>query len=156
MLEISLINDNEHVECEKILRGLPERFGIESSIIDYVDDIKKMRTYKASIDNKIVGFLTLSFHNKYTSEIQVMAINKEYHGKKIGSNLIKHVEKILAMENFEYLEVKTLSDSHSDINYKKTREFYFSCNFRPVQEIKELWGEHNPCLIMIKKINTDI
>lgn len=152
MLEIKLIKDNEYIECEKILRNLPEWFGIESSIVEYVNDIRTMRSYIARLNNEIIGFITLNFHNKYTAEIQVMAINKEYHCQKIGSKLLKYAEKILKNEKFEYLEVKTLSDSYPDENYEKTRMFYFSKGFRPIEEIKKLWGESNPCLVMIKKL----
>lgn len=152
MIEITLIKENEYIECEKILRNLPEWFGIESSIVNYVNDIKNMKSYIAKINNEIAGFITLNFHNKYTSEIQVMAVTKEYHGQKIGSKLVKYVEEILRNEAFEYLEVKTLSDSHPDKNYEKTRGFYFSNGFRPIEEMKKLWGEGSPCLVMIKKL----
>jgi hypothetical protein len=48
--------------------------------------------------------------------------------------------------------VKTLGNSHPDKNYKSTREFYSAVGFYPLEEIKEIWGEKNPCLIMIKNI----
>jgi len=152
MIEITLIKENEYIECEKILRNLPEWFGIESSIVDYVSDIKNMKSYVGKLNNEIIGFITLNFHNKYTAEIQVMAVKKEYHGRNIGSKLVKYVEEILKQEGFEYLEVKTLSDNHPDKNYEKTRGFYFSKGFRPIEEMKKLWGESSPCLVMIKKL----
>lgn len=48
--------------------------------------------------------------------------------------------------------VKTLGESHPDKYYKLTREFYNRCGFYPLEEIKEIWGEENPCLIMVKAL----
>ncbi|MFN8576486.1 MAG: GNAT family N-acetyltransferase [Candidatus Sericytochromatia bacterium] len=151
-MEIKKLSNIHYSDCEKILRDLPDWFGIESAIVEYLDDIKKMETYGVFDNEKVIGFLTLNYHNQFTAEIHVMGIYKEFHHKNIGSELIKYIENILKSRNYEYLEVKTLSDSHPDINYKQTRAFYFKNGFRPVQEFKELWGEHNPCLLMIKKI----
>ena len=52
----------------------------------------------------------------------------------------------------KFLIVKTLGDSHPDNNYKRTRGFYNKVGFYPLEEIKEIWGEENPCLIMVKSI----
>lgn len=151
-LKIRKAQNTEYKECEIILRSLPEWFGIESSIIEYLEDIKRMDTYFAEVNNEIVGFITINIHNKYSAEIHVMGIKKEFHNKKIGTELVAFIEKHLIEKGIEYLQVKTLSDSHPDINYQKTRKFYLSNNFRPLEEMKTLWGEYNPCLIMIKKL----
>lgn len=45
--------------------------------------------------------------------------------------------------------VKTLGESHPDVYYEKTRRFYKKAGFYPLEEIKEIWGEQSPCLIMI-------
>lgn len=151
-MEIRRIKENEYLECEKILRSLPEWFGIESAIVSYTEDIRNMDTYISIENNNISGFITIKIHNEFSAEIQVLAIYKTKHKKGIGSKLINHIELILKDKKIEYLQVKTLSDSHPDDNYKKTRNFYLKNNFRPLEEIKDLWGEDNPCLIMIKKI----
>ena len=52
----------------------------------------------------------------------------------------------------EYLQVKTLGPSHPDENYASTRAFYLAMGFRPLEEFKHIWDEHNPCLIMVKKL----
>ncbi|MFA6119201.1 MAG: hypothetical protein WCT85_06020 [Parachlamydiales bacterium] len=48
------------------------------------------------------------------------------------------------------MTVKTLSPSADDENYAKTRAFYLSMGFYPLEEFKTLWDENNPCLFMIK------
>ncbi|MGH4139155.1 hypothetical protein [Clostridium sp.] len=35
---------------------------------------------------------------------------------------------------------------------EETREFYKNVGFCPLEEIKEIWGDKNPCLIMVKTI----
>ncbi len=52
----------------------------------------------------------------------------------------------------ECLQVKTLGPSHPDEHYARTRRFYESRGFRPLEEIDSIWDETNPCLIMVKRI----
>lgn len=151
-MNIRLIKEDEYTEIEKILRSLSEWFGIEEAIVSYLQEIRTMLNYIAEIDNQIIGFMTVNIHNKYSAEIHLTAIYKDYHNKGIGSKLLDYCENILKNKRIEYLQVKTLSDSHPDKNYDKTIKFYLSKGFRPLEEIKKLWGEYNPCLIMIKKI----
>jgi hypothetical protein len=54
--------------------------------------------------------------------------------------------------NVKFLMVQTLGESHPDRHYKRTREFYSKVGFYPLEEIKEIWGKENPCLIMVKTI----
>ena len=37
-------------------------------------------------------------------------------------------------------------------NRDRTRLFYEAMDFRPLEELKTLWGERLPCLIMVKKL----
>lgn len=137
--------------CEQILRALPEWFGIEEAIVLYRKDIETMPTYVALDGDQIVAFLTVNQHNEYSAEIQVMGVLTPYHRKGVGRMLVEHIEKILRDENYEYLQVKTLAPSHPNEPYQRTRRFYASCGFRPLEENK-LWGDVNPCLIMIKRL----
>ncbi|HWU43747.1 MAG TPA: GNAT family N-acetyltransferase [Bdellovibrio sp.] len=137
--------------CEKVLRSLPQWFGIESAILDYIKDVQAMETW-AAVDTDIIGFISLNKHSQQTAEIHVMGLLPNYHGKKIGSELIRSAEKSLVAQGFKFLTVKTLSPSRVDENYEKTRRFYLSYGFAPIEEFKTLWGEHNPCLMMIKNL----
>jgi hypothetical protein len=51
----------------------------------------------------------------------------------------------------EYLQVKTLGPSWPDPGYERTRRFYEARGFVPLEEIHGLW-EHNPCLILVKRL----
>jgi GNAT superfamily N-acetyltransferase len=139
-------------DCEPILRTLPDWFGIETAIQEYVVEIDAMPTFLAQKENKTIGFLTLNVPNPFTAEIHVMAILSEWHHQGIGRGLVLAAEKYLLAQGGHYIQVKTLSASHPDENYARTRKFYLALGFVPLQEFPDLWGVENPCLQLIKKI----
>jgi len=138
--------------CEPILRALPLWFGIESSIVQYVKDIEVMPTFLAVADDVVLGFLTVNRHNDYAAEIHVIAVLSELHDSGVGSKLLREAETWLLSLGVEYLQVKTLGPSKPNKEYARTREFYFAKGFRPLEELKELWGGSNPCLILVKRL----
>lgn len=147
-----VINSKEKSEIsEAILRSLPNWFGIEGSIIDYIESLKDTLFFVATIGEIPIGFISIKDHFESTSEIYVMGILKEYHRLGIGKKLISIVENELSSTK-KFLTVKTLSDSHPDKYYKRTREFYKYIGFYPLEEFKTLWDENNPCLFLVKNI----
>lgn len=140
--------------CEKILGSLPKWFGIESAILDYIKDVKTMETWAVKIESETVGFVSLNAHNKYTAEIHVMGVLEKFHRNNLGQKLVEQAEASLAQQGYQFLQVKTLSASRPDENYDKTRNFYLKIGFTPTEEFKTLWGEHNPCLLLIKSLQT--
>lgn len=139
----------EHI-CDTILRALPEWFGIESAIADYVRDTSSMAFWAAFDKDIPVGFVALKEHNAYTAEIYTMGILKDYHRQGIGRQLIQHCESFCTEKGIEYLTVKTLDESREDLSYAKTRSFYESVGFRPLEVFPLLWGKDNPCLFLAK------
>jgi GNAT superfamily N-acetyltransferase len=152
-MKFEFIETNKSEICEKILRALPKWFGIESAILDYIKDVQRMPMLVAEDDSGAIGFLALNRHNKYTAEVHVMGILPQFHRQKVGRQLILHAERYLHQEGYQYLTVKTLSESRPNEEYGRTRKFYLGVGFLPVEEFKTLWGEHNPCLFMIKNIS---
>ncbi len=138
--------------CEFILRSLPGWFGIEKAIIDYGEGVKDKLFLTVYVKSIPVGFIAMKEHNEHTSEIYVMGIVKELHGRGIGKRLLCNVERRMLEQGKKFMSVKTLSDSHPDGNYDRTRKFYRSVGFYPLEELKGLWGEENPCLIMVKPL----
>lgn len=136
--------------CEPILRSLPDWFGIEQAIMDYLTEVDHLPTFLAYDTDAVVGFLSLKLHNPSSAEVYVMGTKPESHRKGIGRALINRAQTWLMSQSIEYLQVKTLGPSHSDENYAKTRDFYAAMGFKPLEEFKQIWDEHNPCLIMIK------
>lgn len=154
MVKVEKLLDNEEKSniANDILRQLPEWFGIEESIAEYVNGVINTEFYVAYYSGAPIGFLSVKSNNQYTSEIYVMGILKEYHNRGIGRRLLRAAEESLIDNKVKFLMVKTLGDSHPDIHYKVTREFYYKTGFYPLEVINEIWGEENPCLIMAKRL----
>jgi ribosomal protein S18 acetylase RimI-like enzyme len=138
--------------CTLIIRSLPDWFGIEEAIVHYSNSIDHLPTWLASEGDRVIGFASIKRHTPYSAEVYVMGVLMEAHHKGIGRALIGKSQEWLKAQNVEYLQVKTLGPSDPDEGYAKTRAFYAAMGFRPIEEIKQIWGEENPCLIMIKKL----
>jgi len=138
--------------CTPILRALPEWFGIEEATQHYIDIIDELPTLLAKVGEQTVGFLSLKQHSPQSAEIYVMGVHPETHRKGVGRALLKNAETYLHQQGVEYLQVKTLSPAHPDPGYAKTRAYYLAMDFRPLEEFPTLWGEANPCLMLIKSL----
>lgn len=138
--------------CLKILRDLPEWFGIESSLLTYSEEVVGKDFYTAVISGEPVAFVSLKINNESTAEVYVIGILKKFHRMGIGQILIENIEKILKEKGYKLLMVKTLSESRDNEAYAKTRLFYKKTGFLPLEEIVEIWGKDNPCLIMVKTL----
>ena len=80
-----------------------------------------------------------------------MAVRQDYHRSGVGSALVRHAEAAVRARQIEYLEVKTLGPSRESRDYAQTRDFYRAMGFHPLEETN-LWGDVNPCLIMVKHL----
>lgn len=154
MIEIYDINEpkDKATITETILRQLPEWFGLEVSILEYIHKVKDKLCFVAKEKDCILGFIAITLNNPFTADIYVMGVLKAHHRKGIGKRLVKTVEHHLIKAHYKMLMVKTLGASSSDLSYKKTRQFYKSLGFYPLEEFKEIWDENNPCLIMAKSL----
>ena len=142
---------------EPILRALPEWFGIESALQRYVNDVASMPTFVARLgttsnDGAVVGFVTVRTHFEQSAEVHVAGVLPKYHRRGIGRELLYRAEDWLRTRQVEYLQVKTLGESSRDPFYAETRAFYMALGFVPLEELKTLWDEQNPCLILVKRL----
>lgn len=142
----------QSARCEPIMRALPDWFGIEEAIVQHVAEIENLPTFLVCKGERTIGFLSMKQHNPYSAEIHVLAILREMHRQGLGRQLLHAAEAYLRDQNVEYLHLKTLSDSHPDEDYAKTRAFYRAVGFRPLAELPTLWGKDNPCLVMVKRL----
>jgi ribosomal protein S18 acetylase RimI-like enzyme len=139
-------------ECERILRALPDWFGLEAAILGYVATVPSLPTFLAKTDGQTVGFLSLKQHNPYSAEIYVLGVLPAFQRGGLGRALMEKAEEYAKGQKIEYLQVKTLGPSNDDASYAKTRAFYAALGFRPLEEFTQIWDENNPCLIMVKRI----
>jgi GNAT superfamily N-acetyltransferase len=149
--EVLEIDEKSHI-CNDILRSLPEWFGIEASIVDYVEQVRELPFYAVFDGVKPIGFVAIKIHSEFTAEVCVMGVLREYHRMGVGKRLINCCEEYCRLKHFEFLTVKTLSESAQSKSYDKTRQFYLSMGFRPLEVFPLLWDEHNPCLFMAKHL----
>ena len=140
------------IVCEEILRALPDWFGIEESLSQYVKDANVMPTILAKDNDEVVGFLTIKKHFPETAEIHCMGILPQYHRKGIGKLLIKELENYLKDDGLKILQVKTVSADRDCSAYAKTRAFYKAVGFIPLEVFPTFWDKANPCLVLVKQI----
>ena len=154
MIKIKEVHNasNKSTICNNILRALPNWFGDEASIIDYVSRVRQLPFYVATDGTKNIGFVAIKPHNPFTAEICVMGILEEYHKQGVGRKLVAECEKYCIRNQIEFLTVKTLDESRASKSYEKTRLFYFAIGFKPVEVFPLFWDEDNPCLFMVKHI----
>lgn len=137
--------------AKDILEALPQWFGIPEAVEQYICESAEMPFFIANDGEKAVGFLAVKEASRYASEIYVMGVLPEYHRKGFGRRLVMECIEYCRKKGYEFLQVKTLAPSHTDEGYEKTRKFYSSMGFKPLEE-NNIWGNDNPCLVMIRGI----
>lgn len=142
--------------CEQVLRALPDYFGIEDALVQYLKDIKTQPTFHAYLDGRLVGFLTITRHTAGSAEIHLMGVFPKEHRKGIGSALVGAAGHFLIQDGVVLFEVKTLGEAHPDENYKRTRAFYRAQGFLPLEEISDFWGKGLPTLFMVKPLTQEL
>jgi len=135
---------------DAILRELPQWFGIEKSIADYVSGVREKPFYASFDGDKCIGFISIKENNPYTAEIYVMGVLPHYHRHGIGRSLYHVAQTYVQGAGYKLFMVKTVGESCEYEPYRKTRDFYTGMGFLPLEEIREIWDEENPCLIMVK------
>jgi ribosomal protein S18 acetylase RimI-like enzyme len=136
----------------EVLAALPDWFGIPQANVDYTRAVGDLPTWVATFDGSGAGFLSIKQHFPWAAEVYVMGVLPRYHRLGIGRALLAAAEGALREQGVEYLQVKTLSARHPDPLYARTRGFYAAVGFRPLEDLPALWGEENPCLLLVKKI----
>ena len=135
--------------CRSVLEELPEWFGLAESVQQYIRDVAELPTFAVGHD----AFLSLKLHSDAAAEVYVMGVRPKSQGRGAGTALIEAAEAFLRARGVEFLQVKTLGPSHPSTHYARTRRFYESRGFRPLEELARVWDESNPCLIMVKHLD---
>ena len=139
---------------ERLVRDLPDWFGIEESVAEYVADAARLPTYLAYVDGEreAVGALLLKRHFPHAAELHLLVVTRRLHRRGIGQALVAAAENDLRAEGSRFLQVKTQGPSRPDEGYAKTLAFYLALGFSPLEELQGLWPE-NPCLILVKTLD---
>lgn len=150
-MRVEVVPGQDPAAVDRILRGLPEWFGIESSIVQYVEAAGRQPGLLAYTAGEPVGALVLERHFPTAAEIHLMAVERSRHRQGVGRALVAAAEAALAADGVTLMSVKTLGPSHPDAGYADTRRFYAAMGFQPVEELLDLWPG-NPCLLMVKPV----
>ena len=138
---------------ERLLTALPDWFGIEESVHEYVADAALKPTYLAEDagTGEVLGALLVTRHWPETAEIHLLAVDPAHHRKGIGRTLTERFEADMRADGFRLLEVKTQGPSLPDPDYAATLAFYRAMGYLPLEELHGYWPE-NPCLILVKPL----
>lgn len=150
-ISLSVRPGRDPAAVERLLRGLPEWFGIESSIAEYVEAAGRLPGLLAYDGDEVVGALLLQRHFPTAAEIHLMAVDRGRHRRGVGRALVAAAEAAMAADGVTLMSVKTLGPSHPDPGYALTRRFYAAVGYQPVEELLDLWPG-NPCLMMVKPL----
>lgn len=144
---------------DRILHALPDWFEIESSILEYVEEAGELATFVAmpaaagtEKAGDAIGFLTVKPTSECALELHVMGVLQAWHRRGVGRALVDAAAAYARGQGNEILHVKTLAPSHPDPGYALTRTFYLAMGFRPLEEIPEIWGPENPCLLLVRAL----
>jgi GNAT superfamily N-acetyltransferase len=134
--------------CREILAELPRWFGLPESNECYERDVAELPTFAVGDD----AFLSLKLHSPRAAELYVMAVRPDLHRRGLGTALLEAAEEYLREQGVEYLQVKTLGPSRPSEGYERTRRFYEARGFVPLEELRGVWDNDNPCLILVKRL----
>jgi len=154
--------DIKQVECPdektaitlRIMHSLPQWFSPPEDIDRKAVLHREMPFFAAYDGGKAIGFLALKPHNAYTGDIFNVGVLEEYHRRGAGARLLAMAEEYLRARNYMYLTVKTLDASADYEPYERARQFYLKHGFVPLEVFTQHWNEENPCLFMVKPVET--
>ncbi len=152
MVEV-VVGRHDPDAVERLLRSLPDWFGIEESLQSYVEDARAKPTYLAvsSRSGEVLGALLVTTHSPESAEIHLLAVSPHNHRQGIGRALVDAFEADMVAAGVRVLQVKTLGPSQADEAYGRTLSFYLAMGYIPLEELQGIWAE-NPCLILVKPI----
>lgn len=123
------------------MRALPEWFGLEEPLLEYVEAARTLPTLVAAEGRRDVGFLTIRQHTPVSAEILAMGVLPDRHRRGIGRRLVEAGGGDVAADGGRLLQVKTLGPSHPDVHYARTRACYDALGFVALEETTAFWGE---------------
>lgn len=134
--------------ARKVLTELPDWFGIEEALENYIRDSAEQTFFAAEEDGEAIGFLCLKETGDATVELAVMGVRKEWHRQGIGSALFDRAKADARARGYAFMQVKTVQMGRWAC-YDATNRFYLSLGFREFEVFPTLWDEWNPCQVYV-------
>ena len=136
-------------DCAAILAELPQWFGLAQSNAAYAAHAEREEAFVAEQDGRALGLMCLVDHGFSALEIHLLAVRPDEHRRGVGRALVKKALAVARELGRPYLTVKTRGPSLPYEPYERTRAFYEAVGFVALEELTEIWGPENPCLIML-------
>lgn len=130
---------------------MPEWFGIPEANDRYAKRCAERTSFVVMLDNNYMWLITIEFLFPNNANIYWMAVDRKYHGNKIGLDLLQTAEKYCAKNGCESITVETLSPKQNDPHYLKTYQFYEKSSYKPLFELSPYGPELLMCY-MLKRI----
>jgi GNAT superfamily N-acetyltransferase len=142
---------NDAVAVERILRSLPDWFGIEESLLEYVADAAHAESYLAVHGGEVVGVALVHERFPQSAELTLIAVHADSRGAGHGAALVEAVADSLVERGFGLLEVHTVGPSYEHEGYAATRAFYERTGFIPMHEFDGIdWN--GPTLVLVRPL----
>lgn len=154
-MEIKEIKDNtlKREITRKVLRDLPEWFGIEESTKEYIEKVVEYPFIVAYVDNEAVGFYSLREENKDVLDMYVLGVLRKCHNKGVGTRLQEYVNDYARVKKYKYMMVITLAKKANNYEYSLTRKFYLKMGFNDFYQNDKIFDSFNPAQILIRSVN---
>jgi ribosomal protein S18 acetylase RimI-like enzyme len=83
-----------------------------------------------------------------TFDLYWIVVDPDFQGKKIGSQLLNFLEKILSGRNGRMI----LADTSSIPEYEKTKKFYLRNGFQEIARVKDYYSPGNDRITFCKRL----
>lgn len=151
MVDYRIEHRNDAGAVERILRSLPAWFGIEESLLEYVESARTQESYLVLAGDVVVGVGLVVRRFPESAEIELLAVHADHRGRGAGRVLIEAIVEAVTRDGIQLLSVHTVGPSYEDEAYAATRAFYRRVGFVPVQEFEGLDWE-GPTLLMVRAL----
>lgn len=141
MVWLCLPDSHVPESARRLLATVPDWFGLPEANADYIEAARTKETWTVRDgDGQVIGLTLVDRHFPHVAELHLMVVDRHHHGRGVGTAMVKAVEEDAKKRGVRLLEVKTLSASHPDSGYARTRHFYEQAGFLPLEET-DLWGD---------------
>jgi GNAT superfamily N-acetyltransferase len=150
-MPVRSLQTGDAAACDGIIAALPDWFGDETGIRDCAAAVRTQRGFAATLDDAVIGFLTVTRPRPLVAEISWMAVHRDHRGQGHGRALIDALVQTLREDGTRFIAVKTLSDRDAYPPYAETRRFYRAMGFMPLMDL-DIWGPENPALLFVRSL----
>jgi GNAT superfamily N-acetyltransferase len=114
-LEVRPLAVGDAPMCDQIILSLPRHFGYETGREACAQAVRTSEGWVATLDGRVIGFLTVQPQNATTVEITWMAVHAERRGQGIGRRLIERLRQETQAQGYRLLLVSTLAPPMREI-----------------------------------------